>query len=128
MSYFYVGSPYSRYPGGIEAAYREICRVMTHFARAGIPAFSPIAHCYPIAMAGGIDPLDHRIWPPFCEPVMTGAKGLVVVKMATWEDSYGLRQEIRCFESARKPIRYLDPELLLLDGEALRVDAPRIAA
>ena len=120
MSYWYVGSPYSKYPDGIEMAHREICRIMGEFAKAGIPAYSPIAHTHPIAMAANLDPFDHQIWLPFDEPMMTGAKGLIVVKMAGWESSFGLRQEMIYFESARKPIRYLDPELLFLDGRPLR--------
>jgi hypothetical protein len=120
MSYWYIGSPYAKYPGGPDAAFDEICRVMGEFAKAGVPAFSPIAHCHPIAKAAGLDPLDYRIWLPFMEPIMTGAKGLVVVKMATWEDSYGLKQEIISFDSARKQIRYLDPDMLFLDNVPLR--------
>lgn len=119
MSYWYVGSVYSCFPGGIDAAFEEICRVMGEFARAGIPAYSPIGHTHPIAMASGLDPFDHKIWLPFDTPMMTAARGLVVVKMATWEDSYGLQQEITLFKSARKPIRYLNPELLMLDDGPL---------
>ena len=119
--YYYVGSPYSNFPGGIDAAYDEICRVMAKFVAAGVSAWSPIAHCHSIAKVGGLNPLDHKIWLPFCGPMMTAAKGLIVAKLPTWKDSFGLNQEIAYFGSARRPIRYLDPETMLLDGEPLEL-------
>lgn len=120
MSYWYLGSPYSKYPGGLDAAFDEICRIAAVFARSGISAYSPIAHTHPIAKAGNMDPFDHKIWLPFDEPMMVSARGLVVVKMVGWEDSFGLQQEIIYFKSASKPIRYLDPEIALA-GEPYRL-------
>jgi Domain of unknown function (DUF1937) len=130
--YWYIGGPYSKYPDGLDAAFDEVCRIAGWFAQAGFPVYSPIAHCHPIAKASGLNPHDHKIWLPFCEPVMTGSKGLIVAKMATWDESFGLQQEIVYFNSARKPIRYLDPATMLLDDEPLelagRRDAARLAA
>lgn len=116
--YWYVCSPYSKYADGRHAAYDEICRIMRVFRSSDIPAFSPIEHGHRIAKETGLDPLDHKIWMPVFEPIMTRAKGLVVAKMTGWEDSHGLQQEIIYFQSAKKPIKYLDPELLLLDGRS----------
>lgn len=109
MSFWYLGAPYSKYPDGRAAAFREICRVTAKFATSGIAAYSPIAHTHPIAEHGGVDPLDHRIWLPFDQPMMEAAKGLVVVMMPSWESSYGLEFEIAYFKKAGKPVRYLDP-------------------
>ncbi len=110
MSYYYVGSPYSRFPGGLDAAFREICLIMGGFVKARKPAYSPIAHTHPIAMASGIDPFDHAIWLPFDKPMMEGAKGLAVVTMTGWQESKGLREEIAYFRRAGKPIHYIDPD------------------
>jgi len=119
MSFLYLGSPYSKYPAGLDAAFEEICRVAGEFARAGIPAYSPIAHTHPITKAAAIDPYDHSIWLPFDKPMMEAARALVIVKMAGWVDSYGLTQERLFFEAECKPVHFFDPKTLLLDGTPL---------
>jgi hypothetical protein len=108
--YWYLGSPYSKYPDGREAAFKEICRIAAEFAKRGIAVYSPIAHTHPIAENGGLDSLDHSIWLPFDTPMMGGAVGLIVAKMASWEDSYGLGEEIRFFGQVGRPIYFLDPD------------------
>lgn len=109
MSYWYLGSPYSKYPLGLEAAFNDICFIAGKFAQEGIPVYSPIAHTHPIAHRAGINPFDHSIWLPFDHPMMVAAGGLIVVKMVTWDQSYGLQKEIEYFQSEAKPVRYLDP-------------------
>jgi hypothetical protein len=106
--YWYLATPYSKYPGGIEAAYREACKAAAWLIRNGVKVFCPIAHSHPIAIEGGIDPMDHTIWLPADEPLMDGATGLVVCMMESWEVSYGVRQEMFAFQRAEKPIRTLE--------------------
>jgi len=108
--YWYLGSPYSKHPDGLETAFVDICKVAAQFAVDGIPAYSPIAHTHPIAMIGEVDPHDHSIWLPFDGPLMTAARGLVVVMMPSWQDSFGLQHEIEYFKSVGKPILYMDPD------------------
>lgn len=110
--YWYLGSPYSKYKDGLDAAFEEICRLAGYFARAGISAYSPIAHTHPIAKHSGIDPYDHAIWLPFDTPMMHNAKGLVVVQMDGWDESYGIDQEIRYMRDIDKPIVYLRPAII----------------
>jgi hypothetical protein len=109
QSYYYLGSPYSKYPGGIEAAFQEICRITGEFAKRNISAYSPIAHTHPVAKASGLDPLDHKIWLPFDTPMMRGAYGLIVVCMESWKESHGLAHEIEWFGSHGRPIFYMVP-------------------
>ena len=52
--------------------------------RQGIRVYSPIAHTHPIAIHGGIDPLDHKIWLPADAPFMHGAVGLIVSAMNSY--------------------------------------------
>ncbi|WP_207479537.1 DUF1937 family protein [Arenibaculum pallidiluteum] len=87
MSFWYVGSPYSKYPAGLDEAFRAICRVTGRLLTAGAPVFSPIAHSHPISVLAGIDPLSHEFWLPADAPLMAAAKGLIVVRMATWEEA-----------------------------------------
>lgn len=108
--FWYVATPYSKYPTGIEAAFVDACRFMADLVRHGIPAYSPIAHTHPIAIHGGLDPLDHSMWLPADEPMMRVAHGLIVCTMASWEASYGVSVEINTFKEAGKPIHFISPE------------------
>lgn len=119
--YFYLASPYSKHPGGLDEAFKEVCRAAAVLIRAGVRVYSPIAHTHPIALHGSIDPYDHGIWLPADEPFMHGACGLIVLRAESWEQSYGISVEIAQFENAGKPIVYMDPGKV--PGEFVRVDA-----
>ncbi|NIA67764.1 DUF1937 family protein [Pelagibius litoralis] len=106
--YHYLATPYSKYPHGLEAAFQEASKAAALLVRAGVKVFSPIAHTHPVAVHGLIDPLDHDVWLPADKPLMDSATGLIVVKMETWEDSYGISVEIQEFKAAGKPISYMD--------------------
>ena len=107
--FFYLATPYSKWVKGIEDAYQMASREAARFVKAGIPVFCPIAHTHPVAMHGGIDPLDHTIWMPADHPFMEAAIGLIVVKAEGWEKSYGINEEIKTFKAAGKPVMYVDP-------------------
>lgn len=107
----YLATPYSKYPLGIEQAFEDAAALAAALVRAGIKVYSPIAHTHPIAVHGGIDPLDHAVWMPFDEAMMAKADLLIVAQMTGWEESKGIAIEIEVFERARKPIFLFDPEL-----------------
>lgn len=111
--YWYLATPYSKYPEGIEAAFRDACKVSARLIEAGVRVFSPIAHSHPIAVHGNLNPLDHDMWLPVDAPMMRGAYGLLVAKLPTWESSYGISVEIDAFRQANKPVTFLETEGLL---------------
>lgn len=106
----YLATPYSKYPGGLDAAFEEASRVAAKLLRMGVKVYSPIAHTHPIAKYGNLDPLDHAIWLPFDQAIMDKASAMVIAKMEGWEASTGIRHEIGVFGQAEKPIYYLDVE------------------
>lgn len=110
--YWYIATPYSKYPAGLEAAFIEACRVTAALVSMRLPCFSPIAHSHPVAVHGELDPLDYAIWLPANEALIDAARGLIVVEMDGWEESYGVGVEIRRFEAAGKLVLYLDPNAL----------------
>lgn len=110
MSYWYLATPYSKYPDGIYAAHRLACREAGRFVRHGIPVFSPISHSHSIAVASCIDPVDHTIWIPADRPLMAAAFGLVVCCAESWRESKGIELEISEFEFAQKPVKYYEPD------------------
>lgn len=107
--YWYLATPYSRYPRGIARAFDAACWQSGLLIRAGVAVFSPIAHTHPIAIHSGIDPLDHGIWMPLDAPMMDAARGLIVCMMTGWDASYGVGVEIEAFKRVRKPIIYMTP-------------------
>ena len=109
MSYWYLASPYSKYPYGLSSAHLHACRACVLLITAGIPVFSPIAHSHPIAMTGGLDPLDHDIWLPADKPMVEAAGGLIVLKLEGWSRSIGVAEEIEGFAEMNKPIVYMEP-------------------
>lgn len=107
-TYWYLASPYSKFPRGLEAAFQEACKAAAELIRMGVRVYSPIAHSHPVAILGEIDPLDHKIWLPADEPLMRAASGLIVLKMDSWEISYGISEETKVFVAAGKPVVYMD--------------------
>lgn len=109
MSFFYLATPYSKYPAGIEEAFKLACRAAGMLIKAGVPVYSPIAHMHPVAIQTGLDPKAHDIWLPADRPFMIAARALVVLRAESWECSYGIGEEIKEFASMGKPIHYFDP-------------------
>ena len=110
----YLATPYSKYPGGPKGAFVEAAKLAARLMLAGIKVYSPITHTHPLAVYGGIDPLDHSIWLPFDEAMMNLCGILIVAHMETWENSKGIAYEIKFFEVAEKPIFDLNIETLAM--------------
>ena len=108
----YVATPYSKYKDGdIHGAFMQASSITADLLRQGVKCYSPIAHTHPIAIYGGINPLDHSIWLPFDQAIMDAASSLCVAMMEGWRESYGVGEEIKIFKAANKPIYYLDVDV-----------------
>jgi hypothetical protein len=112
MTFYYLATPYSKYPAGIEEAFKVACCAAADLIREGVRVYSPIAHTHPIAVHGKIDPYAHSIWLPADAPFMHAACGLIVLRAESWEQSYGIKVEIEEFQKAGKPIFYMDPGMV----------------
>jgi hypothetical protein len=109
-SYWYVATPYSKHPEGQGVAYVQACQAAAYLIRHKVPIFCPIAHSHGIAVYGNLSLLDHNIWLPADKPMMDQAGGLLIVKIPTWDISFGIAEEKKEFEWANKPIEYLEWE------------------
>jgi hypothetical protein len=107
--FWYVGTPYTKFEEGIDAAAEAACRVTGALMKEGVAVFSPIAHCHWIAKFSGIDPLDVDLWLEQQSPFIATARGLIVAMLPGWDGSDGVRHEIRKFAQASKPIVHFDP-------------------
>lgn len=107
--FFYVGTPYSKYPHGLEAAFEMACQATAYLGEAGVPVYSPIAHTHPISRHVSVSPTDHEFWVRFDAPLVRAAAGLIVVMAEGWNQSRGLTHEIEEFQRVGKPVVYWDP-------------------
>jgi Domain of unknown function (DUF1937) len=112
MKFWYLATPYSKWPTGLEDAFRFAVRQRGLLLRAGVPCFSPIVHSHPVAVQCDFDPLDHSIWLPSEEPILRAAHGLIVVMADGWRESYGVGEEIKAFDRDGKPIVYMTPNVV----------------
>jgi len=110
----YLATPYSKWKAGLEDAFIEASKLAARLLRSGVKVYSPIAHTHPLAIHGKLDPFDHSIWLPFDEAMMKVADVLIVAQMDGWRDSFGIAQEIKFFEAARKPIWDLNPDTMAM--------------
>jgi Domain of unknown function (DUF1937) len=108
-AFWYLATPYSKYPHGIKAAFNLAVEARGLLLRAGVPCFSPIIHSHPVAIRCGIDPHDHSIWLPSEAPIMAAACGLIMLRAESWESSYGMEQERLIFKGSQRPVVYMDP-------------------
>lgn len=107
--YWYLGSPYSLYPRGVDAAFNDIRSVSDTLLLEGIRHYSPIYFTHKIAALTGIDPLDADFWMWADQPYMDRAHGMIVAALPGWESSKGVLEERRIFTRAAKPTFLLDP-------------------
>lgn len=119
MTLAYLATPYSKYTPGIEAAFIDASKLAARLMLSGVQVYSPIAHTHPLAVHGGIDPLDLSIWLPFDEAMMKACDVLIVAHMQGWEESTGIAHEVKFFEDAGKRIYDLDPIALSMTSRRL---------
>ncbi len=110
--FFYLASPYSKYPGGVEAAFNEACVNAAMLMAEGIPIFCPIAHTHPLDAYIPREKSTHAFWMKADRWAVQLAHGIIVLEMDGWQDSLGVRHEIKCFQEALKPIIPMTPRVI----------------
>lgn len=114
FSLVYLATVYSKYHAGPVVAFEHAAALAARCLGIGIKVYSPIVHTHPIAVYGGIDPLDHKIWLAFDETMMKVSDILLVAKMVGWQESFGIAHEIEFFRERGKPVFYLDLDSLVV--------------
>jgi hypothetical protein len=106
----YLASPYSHPDQAVrEERYRAACRAAAALLLAGQPVFSPIVHSH-VFVEHGL-PGDWNFWRCFDGELLARCDEVVVLMLAGWRESVGVREEIRIARELGKPVRYLAPEL-----------------
>ena len=108
-SLWYMASPYSKYPGGIEAAFIEASKQAAFLKNNDIDVFAPIPHSHPIAIHGGLDVYDYDLMLNWDKKFIDRCDGIIVCMMDGWTSSHGVNWEIERFIEQHKPIVYMTP-------------------
>lgn len=108
-TYWYLASPYSKYPHGLDAAYELAVRACGLLMQHGISVYSPIVHTHPIASMCQMDPRDLEIWLPIDGPMIAASHGMIALMAESWAQSEGMLKEREACEAAGKPIVYMVP-------------------
>jgi hypothetical protein len=109
MKLIYLASPYSKYPGGREAAFKEACAEAARVMQSGVGVFCPIAHSHSIeveGMDGNI--MDGDWWLEQDFTVLSKCDELWVYKMPGWNESYGVEKEIVFALAHNIPIKWVE--------------------
>lgn len=108
--FYYLASPYSKYPGGPEAACADVSVLAARLFKAGVLVFSPIAHTHAIATLGGLAGHFDQ-WADFDEAMLLASRGMLIATMAGWRESAGIAAEIKICERIGKPVSYISTDL-----------------
>ena len=107
MKLIYLASPYSKYPEGREAAYKEVCKKAAELMNK-VGVFCPIAHSHSVeieGMNGNIKDGDWWLRQDF--EILKRCDELWVYCMPSWNMSYGVANEIKFAHENNIPIKYL---------------------
>ena len=119
----YVGGPYSNnapISGGPSSAAKRVARfnAVTELARQLIEegkfVYSPLTMTHPIDIRMKHDP-GSDFWVDFDETFMEHCSSMMVLMLPGWDESSGLKREIKFFESRKLPVEYLEPSEVGID-------------
>jgi len=110
----YLATPFTKYQAGLQKAFEDAAKLCGRLIRNGIRVYSPIAHGYPVAMYGELNPLDTSLFLPLNEDMAKPSQALAIGELEGWQDSEGIDDEIEIFEREQKPIYLIDPNSLVI--------------
>ena len=110
---WYLATPYSKYPGGPDAAFVFASMQLGLFVQARIPAFSPIVHTHPVAKYCAIDgDSANSIWTDADAHFIDMCGGMIVIHGTSWELSIGIQRERNEFLKQGKPVLEMEPYII----------------
>ena len=107
----YLASPYSDSdPEVREQRFEKVCQAAAGLVRAGHIVFSPIAHGHSISKFGL--PTGWKDWEKSDRAFLVRCDEVAVLTLDGWDESEGVREEIRIAKEIEKPVQYVSPSNL----------------
>ena len=109
----YLASPYSHPdPAVRNQRFQAACKATAALIRAGAIVYSPIVHSHPLAEFGL--PTSWEFWERFDREHLARCDDMVVLKLAGWDQSVGVRAEIAIAKERNMSIRFAEPGQICL--------------
>lgn len=108
QEFWYLATPYSKYPYGTQKAYEHACQQAEVLVRHNIPIFCPISMSHGVQKVAEMD-WTHDVALSADMPFLNLSTGLIVCQLPGWDESYGVDFEIEHAIKNRKAIIYMTP-------------------
>ena len=117
MSYYYISNPYNGTDEQRNERAKIAAQVSGKLLKRGTHAWSPIVHNHAMMNSYGDFTLEERrsLILDFDFSLLLAAKGMIVLTLDGWKESYGVGEEIKLCEENAIPIKYLNPNDLDTD-------------
>lgn len=115
MEIYYLASPYHHDRVSVRRRrYRQAVRAAAGLMAKGTLVFSPIVHNHPLVETRLIASSQEyaarwRFWRVYDFAMLARCQGLLVLKIPGWEQSRGVKAELKEARRLRKPVGYVDP-------------------
>ncbi len=104
----YLSTPYTHSdPDEMRRRYQISCRATAKLLKAGIVTFNPLANAVPAVELGGLE-LDHDSFLKIDLEILRRSDELLILGMAEWQKSDGVRAEMFEALKLRKPITLIE--------------------
>lgn len=110
-SFWYLATPYAKYPFGHHKAWQDACWYGIMLMRNGVHVFSPIAHSHALAINSLLtheERNSHDFWMPNDLALLSVSNGVLVAPMEDWGLSKGVGMEIDRANELNLPVYLLD--------------------
>ena len=105
----YLASPYTHPdPRVMESRDEQTCIAVGSLIKQGLHAYSPIAHSRSVALLSDL-PHDFGFWNAYDTDMISRCDEVWVLMLDGWEDSEGVKAEIKIALDLNKKIRTLAP-------------------
>lgn len=112
MYFYYISNPYNGTEAEKESRAQIAARVCGLLLKKGIHAWSPIVHNHAMMKTFNEFTLEERRTKilDFDFTLLKSAKGMIVLTIDGWKQSYGVQAEIDLCNKLDIPVKYLNPD------------------
>jgi len=121
--YYFLVNPYSGSEDQITKRIDKCSQVVRLFCEAGINVLSTTLHHHMLNQSSGWNKDKHDIW-PLSKALLEKSSGIILLKIAGWDLSSGVKKEIDFCQKNGLPIFELEPNNL---AESIQDLVPKLS-